>query len=113
MARESWNTLPLRDAFELLLSIKKRNVMIGRPGITPVAVYVSPTDYTRTLAGPSDTKFTGREFIIPKEQFILLTDVLRRGDKVVDVNLGTLTVTDFDELYDETGNIIGIRFRTD
>lgn len=106
----------LADAFNNLLKIHSRKVTlkrIGSPTVTATNVPVSPTNYSRQLAGPSEIEIEGREFIITKKNLVTANWHLKRGDRIVDTELGELTIAAIDEMYDLGTAVIGYRVRTE
>jgi len=107
--------MSLKNAFNTLLFIHKREVTIERPtSITAVTIFVSPSNYSRNLQGPEEIVMDGREFVVSLKS---LSDVNypmpKRGDRIKDPQLGVCTVTEVREMYDFGGNILGYRIRTE
>lgn len=107
--------MSLKAAFNLALKIgPRRNVTLSRPGGYSADVTVSPSNYSRKLEGPSDTVFKGREFILSKEEMLAKSvPTLRRGDRMVDAEMGTMVIEEIIEMFDIGGDIMGYRLRTD
>lgn len=99
------------DAFNILLGLHKRNVTLRRDDST-LAVQVSPSNYARNLAGPSEMAIEGREFVISRTQLSGVFVPLKRGDRIIDADLGTMSIDEIIEMYDFGGAIIGYRLRT-
>lgn len=99
------------DAFNLLLAVHKRAVTLKRDAAT-LAVFVSPSNYSRNLAGPSDMAIEGREFIISRAQLTGVFTTIKRGDRIVDAELGNMSIDEIREMYDFGGAIIGYRLTT-
>lgn len=104
--------MSLRDAFRSLLHFRKRAVTIGRPGGDGLATFITPSNFSRQTFAPADMVIKGRQFIITKENADILIDPIRRGDTIVDTELGTLTIKDVEEMFDESAKIIGYRITT-
>ena len=109
--------MSLADAFNTMLSLKKRNMKLYRVGASPVNegyLDVSPSSFQRKLDGPADTIVEGRQFIISKRNFIAcgFTGPIKRGDKLLDSELGVMTIDQIEDLYDLGGAIIGWRVST-
>lgn len=105
----------LRDAFNALLSLQKRTMELRRLG-TPDSVQTitaTPTNYSRYLSGPSETVMEGREFIIPRDVLKAPFTKVKRNDRLVDVDLGAMTIREVTEIYDLGGAIMGYTVRTD
>ena len=104
--------MDIKAIFRRMLSLKQRKVNIERGDDVLANVYVSPSDYQRNLEGPSATAFKGREFIISREQLASPITSLKRGDVIVDSELGAMPIEEIVEMYDLGGAIIGFRLRT-
>lgn len=107
--------MSLSGAFNSLLFLHSRTVTIERPGkITPaVSIEISPSNYFRNLAGPSDVVIEGREFVISKKVLQNASyPAPKRGDRINDPDTGLMMVSEVQEMYDLGGAIIGYRIRT-
>lgn len=109
--------MSIKNALEFMVNLHNRVVTfkrLGTPDIT-FQVKASPSNYFRNLAGPSDVVMEGREFVIPKSEFIknAFTSPIKRGDRLVDTELGTMIIAESREMYDIGGDIIGFRVRTE
>lgn len=107
--------MALKDAFNMLLKRHSRTGQISRPGGTALPIWYTPTNYSRSLQGPSETVFEGREFVITKKALeeSAFTGPLKRGDRLIDTELGTLTMREIEEMFDYGGSVVGYRVRTD
>jgi hypothetical protein len=103
----------LASAFNHLLSIHSRTVSISRPGgAGPYEIKVTPSNYSRNLAGPEEIKIDGREFVITKGALDAVAfPVPRRGDRLVDPDMGTHVISEVRELLGFGGAILGYRVR--
>lgn len=103
--------MSLRDAFNYIIKMKGRNVTISRPQQTGIAISMAPSNYMRSMEGPSDTSIEGREFVISKSELTRINFSLRRGDQIKDSELGAMTIKEIIEMYDMDGSILGFRVR--
>lgn len=103
----------LGNAFNQLLSIHCRTVTITRPGGPgPLTIKITPSNYSRNLSAPEEIVIEGREFVVAK--FVLDTvgfPMPKRGDRLVDPELGTSVVSEVRELLGFGGAILGYRIR--
>lgn len=104
--------MSLTDAFNSLLGLTKRSVTILRPGGTSKTIYISASNYSRNLQGPSDMAIKGREFVASKKTF---DDVSfgepKRGDRITDTVMGNMTIVEVTEMFGLQGELLGYRFR--
>lgn len=103
--------MSLSDAFNGLLALHQRPMTLTR-GDDSIEIYASPSNYSRNLAGPSETVIEGREFVISKKQMQDPFTLLKRGDRLTDSELGTFAISEIIEMYALGGEIIGWRVRT-
>ena len=106
--------MSLESAFGLLLSVNGRVMTLKR--LEPeqsVQVQMSPSNYSRILEGPSETVIPGKEFVVSKSALDSVSfPKPRRGDRIIDTDMGTLTISEVREMFDVGGNIMGYRIRT-
>ena len=100
----------IADAFNALLSIHSREVKLRRAGIPDKTIRISPSNFSRQLAGPAEIQIEGKEFVISKQN--LGTWKLKRGDLILDPDMGGLSIVNIDGMYDFGGGILGYRVRT-
>lgn len=104
----------IRAAFNTLTKIHSRDATLkrlGSPDLTTTC-RITPSNYFRNLEGPSATTIHGREFIIPLDSIASkFTPVLKRGDKIVDTQFGSLAIDEIIEIYDLGGEVMGYRCR--
>lgn len=106
--------MSLNAAFNMLLKLRGRTVTLKRLGASSFSftVTVAPSNYTRFLEGPSDVTMPGREFVISyKELTALNVPKLRRGDRIVDTEMGEMTISEIREMFGLGSEIIGYRLR--
>ena len=103
--------MSVRDAFDALLGLHKRAMTLTR-GSDTIDIFASPSNYSRNLAGPSETVIEGREFVISKTQIQAPFTGLRRGDRLTDPELGVMSISEIVEMYSLGGEIVGWRVRT-
>lgn len=107
--------MSLEAAFNLMLGIQGRTMTLSRLGDNALSVEVkmAPSNYSRNLEGPSDTVMPGKEFVVSKS---VLDSVSfpkpKRGDRISDEDMGTLTISEIREMFDVGGKLIGYRLRT-
>jgi len=104
----------IREAFNTLTKIHCRDVTLKRLGSPDqtTTCRITPSNYFRNLEGPSHTTIRGREFVIPLDSIATkFSPVLKRGDKLVDTQLGSLAIDEIIEMYDLGGEILGYRVR--
>lgn len=107
--------MSLEPAFNLMLSLQGRMMTITRPGETPITgdVKMSPSNYSRNLEGPSETVIPGKEFVVSKSALDLIEFPRpKRGDRILDADMGTLTISEVREMFDLGGKLMGYRLRT-
>jgi hypothetical protein len=81
--------------------------------IVATAIKLSPSNYSRLLASPEETVVTGREFVVSKNILdAVFFPNIKRGDRIIDPQLGANTVTDVKEMHGLGGIIMGYRIRT-
>lgn len=103
----------LKSAFNAMISMHGRNGTLKRIGVSTSAIRFAPSNYARKLEGPSEVIIEGREFIVPKDMIQTpMSPLIRRGDRIVDAELGEFTIDEVKELYDFGGAILGFRVRT-
>jgi hypothetical protein len=105
--------MSLEASFNFMLNLHKRAVKLSRPAVMEVDIFVTPSNYTRFLAGPEEISMQGREYIISKTNLIASGfPALKKGDRITDSELGTYPIAEIKEMFDLGGNIIGYRVRT-
>lgn len=107
--------MSLRQALDMMLSTHKREVTLIRKG-TPDQTYtinVTPSNYGRTIEVSNNVVSHGREFIISRTSLekASFTLPLKRGDRIVDTELGTSVIDTVIELPDLGGAIMAYRVR--
>lgn len=106
----------LKDAFNAVCKMHSREVTlkrIGTPDLT-TSCRVTPSNYSRNLEGPSHTVIHGREFIIPIDSIqSKFSPVIKRADRIIDAELGQLTIDEVQEMYDFGGSIMAYRVRVE
>lgn len=103
----------LKSAFNNLLSLQSRTMTYEPRETTAPSfeVKVAPSNYFRNLAGPEEIVIEGQEFVIARE-FLGSYGVPKRGDTLIDDELGVNTITEVRPMMDLGGGIIGYRVRT-
>lgn len=108
--------MSIKAAFNLLLKMHSRPATIQRlnPVIAPASIRISPSNFFRHLEAVGSIISQGREFIIAKDALDKVSFPLpKRSDKLIDVDLGIMNITEVREMYDLGGSIIGYRIRVD
>lgn len=106
--------MSLKDAFNQMLSIYKREVTLTRLGAGgfSVTVNISPSNYMRNLETVEEVTSAGREFVISKNELTKNSIArLKKGDKLIDEEIGTMTISEIREMFDINGEIMGFRLR--
>lgn len=107
----------LVGAFNLLINMQGRAMVLTRPAIpNPVfniSVKAAPSNYFVNGSGPAQVIIEGREFVIRALEIKAANIKLKRGDRLIDPELGTLTLDQIREMYDLGGDIIGYRVRVE
>lgn len=104
----------LQGAFNALFIIHSRPAVLKRLGSPDVQtnVRIMPSNYFRFLEGPSHTTIHGREFIISKVSIETpMTPIIKRGDKLVDSNYGSMAIDEVVEMVDLGGAVMAWRVR--
>lgn len=106
--------MSLSSAFGVLLSVHSRTMTLTRPGGVSVPIKATPSNYFRNLAGPEEVTFEGKEFVISKVVLDAsgFTLPIKKGDRLVDTEMGSHTVQEIREMFDVGASIMGYRIRT-
>ncbi len=104
----------LKQAFNALLAIHHRKMTLSRPGTAYTSeVKCAPSNFFRNFSAEQDLVSDGREFVMSIDDLASVPGFLpKRGDKLVDPQLGTMTVMEPREIFILGGEIIGYRIRT-
>ena len=106
--------IAVKGALNLLLGLQGRTGTILRPGTALTGeVKYAPSNYSRNLETVSSTVVMGHEFVIGKDSLDAISfPAPKRGDRLVDADLGTMTLSEVRAMYDIGGAIIAYRVRT-
>jgi len=106
--------MSLRSAFNYLLNLHCREVVIKRPGTAYASnIKISPSNFYRHLMGPEETVIDGREYIVTKDNLdVAPFPIPKRGDRIEDPELGILSIVEVREMFDFGGKLLGFRIRT-
>lgn len=107
--------MSVRAALNMMLSIQSRDMTLERPDDNiSVSIKAAPSNYSRNLQGPEETVMDGREFVISKDVLdgVNFPCPIKRGDRLVDADLGDNSITEVREMFDIGGAVIGYRVRT-
>ena len=97
-----------------MVSVQGRVATISRPSTAYTGtIKIAPSNYSRNLQTSASTVVSGREFVISKDALNLISfPEPKRGDRITDNQLGTMTISDISEMFDIGGIVIGYRVRT-
>ncbi len=105
----------LEQAFNLVLQMASRSGSLVRPGSPDqtFTVKYATSNYFRNLEGPSSTISQGREFVLSKSSLeaVSYPVPIKRNDRIVDADMGTMIISEVREMMDIHGIIIGYRVR--
>ena len=104
----------LDQAFNILLSRHSRVATLKRLGTTEqiTTCRIAPSNFVSNAEGPADVTIKGREFVISKESIAApFTPILKKGDKLIDDELGSMAIGEIKEMYNLGGAIMGYRIR--
>lgn len=101
----------LSNAFNSILKMNQRPVSMTRPGGTTISTYITPSNYFRNLAAPSDITIEGREFIISFNDLGSF-GVPKKGDRITDPAMGVLVLSEVREMFGIGSELLGYRVRT-
>jgi hypothetical protein len=106
----------LKQAFNAVTKMKSRPATLKRratPSDLTSPISITPSNYFRNNEGPSAVVIKGREFIIPYDSITnkFSAPIVKRGDYIIDVDLGQMAITEVIELYDVGSAILGWRCR--
>jgi hypothetical protein len=100
----------LEDAFNNLLRLKQMSATLNRDADTS-NVLVSPSSYSRSMAGPSNVEIEGDEFVLSKRNLEAPLTEPKRGDRLV-VGGNFYSITHIIPLYNVGGTVMGWRMRS-
>jgi len=99
------------DGFNFILNINARTMNMFRAGGTEQPLRVATSNYQRNQQLPQDLVSSDREFVISKKEIDKTTYIKpKRGDKLIDVAFGTVTITQIIEMV-IMGELVGYRIR--
>ena len=104
----------LRQAFNALTRLHSKAATLKRLGSPDVstAVRITPANFFRFIEGPSQTVIHGREYIIPLDSIVTpLAGGIKRGDRLVDPDIGVMTIDEVIDVYDLGAIPMGYRVR--
>ena len=104
--------MSLKAAFKFIIDKQGRPVTLDRNGTT-YSVVMAPSNYGRNLSLPEEIVSEGLEFVVSKDSLDAesVPLPLRRGDTIVDADMGANTITEVKEMF-ALGELIGYRVRT-
>lgn len=104
--------MSIKSAFEYTFNLKARSMEIEkRDASTLQAIKAAPSNYFRNRSLPEDMVVEGFEFVLSKESLGSF-GVPKRGDRLIDSELGVNTLVEIEPMYDLKGVILGYRVRT-
>lgn len=104
----------LNAGFKFLINLKGKNVTIERRGeIAAVTIKAAHSNYFRNMSAPEEVVIEGFEFILPKEELDKVSfGTPKRGDILVDDELGANTLEEIRPMIGLGGETLGYRVRT-
>lgn len=105
----------LAAAFNILIQMHNRPMDLSRPGTALTGkVKCAPSNYFRNIDVEQNITSKGREYVVSKPDVDLIAGfgIPKRGDVLVDPDLGRMVLSEIRELHDFGGAIIGFRLRT-
>jgi hypothetical protein len=105
--------MSMKAAFNMLLNLHSRPMTINRRGTALTAnIKVAPSNYFRSLETAGKISFEGREFVISKDNLDLNSyPEPKRGDALVDSQMGTMPIIEVITMYVIGAEIVGYRVR--
>lgn len=108
----------LKQAFNAVLAMHSRPATLKRratPSDITSPIRIAPSNYFRNNEGPGATVIKGREFVVPYDSITnkFTAPIIKRGDYIVDVDLGQMAITEVIEMYDVGAVILGWRCRVE
>jgi hypothetical protein len=104
--------MSIKQAFNFLVNKQSRKMLLEKADFSEsIEIPVSPSNYFRNFSGPEEVVIEGQEFVFTKDS-IEDFGVPKRGDRLVDSDLGENTISFIKPMYDVGGEIIGYRVRT-
>lgn len=104
----------LSDAFNFMVNFQGREVTLVRlsdPDNIEITAKIAPANYYRNLETVSSTVTPGREFVVSKSAFTETFPSPKRNDRIKDVEMGNMTISEVREMFDIGGAIMGYRLR--
>jgi hypothetical protein len=99
------------DGFNFILNLNARPMKMYRAGGTEQSLRVATSNYQRNQALAQDLVSNDREYVISKKEIDKTTYVRpKRGDKLIDVDFGTVSITQIVEMV-IMGELVGYRIR--
>lgn len=106
----------LSAAFNILINLHGRKMNFSRPGTSFTGnIKFASSNYFRNLDVEQNVVSKGREYVISKVELdteIPGFAIPKRGDVIVDSQLGRMVLSEVRELHDLGGAIMGFRVRT-
>jgi hypothetical protein len=90
-------------------------MIISRPSpAISGTIKCAPSNYFRNLDVEQNITSKGREYVVSKNDLNLIAGfgIPKRGDTLVDAELGRMVLSEVREMYDLGGAILGFRLRT-
>ncbi len=107
--------MSIKAAFNMVLQLHGRSMTITRyatPTNITGTIRATPSNYFRNMEVAEKITSEGREFVISKDSLDAIAfPVLKKGDRLIDTDLGNMTINEIREMFDIGGNIIGFRVR--
>jgi len=105
--------MSLKSAFNMVWGIQAREVTLHNLDTdVQVVVKAAPANYFRNMSAPEEMVIEGMEYVFSKDNLDAASAMkLERGVKIIDINLGTNTISEVREMI-IFGEIVGYRVRT-
>jgi hypothetical protein len=105
--------MSLDIAFSAILSLQQRDMTLSRPGGSTVTIKVAPSNFFRSLEAVAEISVPGHEFVISKNELTRVAwGALKKGDKIANSDIGTVTIDTIDPMYGLHAAVLGYRVRT-
>lgn len=104
--------MSIKSAFQFAYNLQAREMQLEkRDASSIIDIKVCPSNYMRNFSLPEEVISEGREFIVSFELLGSFGEV-KRGDRLIDSELGTMPISWIKPMYDLGGQTIAYRVRT-
>lgn len=101
----------LGDAFNQLLNMKRVPATLTRDADV-INIHVSHSNYSRSMAGPSNIEIEGEEFIISAGDMVAPITEPKRGDRLLVDGTEFHSIKHVNTMHGLKGEILGWRVRS-